>query len=397
VTLSAGCLSNDSLSVARALSAGEATMNPMPITTSLRTLFDSFADRPPIGSGPLQAHTPLSSHFDGSAAADREPLLDLSLAGHLLLPLAIFATSLVTIELSRLSNLIATLWPTNAILLVALLRHVRSLSNYASILIGGSVATAIASLLAGNSLPLCVILAAANLVEIATAFVLLAAFQIGTSNLTSFKNLLIFIIVAGGIAPIGGGIVSAVALGAAHGIPATAVWRNWYPGHALGMIIVAPFLISVTSSEWQARRIKERFGEAGGIFAFLFVVGVYAIFFRPIIFILAPLILFATIRFGLIGATLTTFATAVLSTVFVVLNLGESLIQQADLSARIFALQVFLAITSLWSIPTAALLAERDRLRGSPAPSCKTRKDWPNGKSPAASLSSRRKVRPKTG
>jgi hypothetical protein len=87
----------------------------MPITTSLRTFFGTFADRPrPIGSGQLQVQTPPSPGFDGNAAGDREPLFDLSLAGHLLLPLAIFATSLVTIELSRLSNLIAILWPTNA-------------------------------------------------------------------------------------------------------------------------------------------------------------------------------------------------------------------------------------------------------------------------------------------
>jgi hypothetical protein len=47
------------------------------------------------------------------------------------------------------------------------------------------------------------------------------------------------------------------------------VWRNWYPSHALGMIIVASFLISITSSAWRTNRIRQRLGEAIAILAFI--------------------------------------------------------------------------------------------------------------------------------
>ena len=50
---------------------------------------------------------------------------------HVLLPVAIFVISLLTIEFSRHSNLIATIWPSNAIILAALLRYARSPINYA--------------------------------------------------------------------------------------------------------------------------------------------------------------------------------------------------------------------------------------------------------------------------
>ncbi len=139
------------------------------------------------------------------------------------------------------------------------------------------------------------------------------------------------------------------------------VWRTWYPGHALGMIIVAPFLVSITSTEWETRRIRQQLGEAAGILALIFAAGVCGVLFRPIIFIVAPLILFATIRFGLIGASTATLATALFSSMFVVFDLGAPLISHVDLSVR---MQVFLAITALCLLPTAALLTERDRLLG---------------------------------
>jgi len=336
----------------------------MPIKTTLSNIFAAFAHRRPSPEpGDLQSRASGAQQaFGASAGSNREPLLELSLGGHLLLPVAVFVTSLLTIDFSRLSNLVATLWPSNAIILVALLRHVRSPANYASIFVGGSAATAVASLISGNSPALCTILLVANFVEVATAFVLLETFKIDDSNLTSFRSLLIFMGLAGGIAPIGSTIISAVAFASAHGVPWLSVLRNWYPGHALGMIIVAPFLISITSSERHRLILQQRRGEVAAILILIAAVALWAGFFRSMLFVTAPMILFATVRFGLIGATVATFATALVSSAFVIADIGQPVLSQPVLSERIFALQIFLAITSFWSLPTAALLTERDRL-----------------------------------
>jgi signal transduction histidine kinase len=295
-------------------------------------------------------------------AANREPPQELSPAGRLLLPVAVFSISFLSIEFAQLSNFIGPVWPANAIILVALLRHVRSLSNYGSIILSGAAAIAAANMMSRSSPALSAIIAAANIVEITTALALLLIFRIKPCNLTSFKNLLIFIIVAGGVAPIASAFISAEAFGRAHGIPWFSVWRNWYPSHALGMIIVAPFLISVTSPEWRALQIRKRIGEAAATLALFVAVGICAAYFRSVIFLVAPAILFATLRFGLIGATMATFVTALIAGGFVVMGIGQPLLSQPEISERIFALQVFLAITSLWALPTAALLTERDRL-----------------------------------
>jgi signal transduction histidine kinase len=318
--------------------------------------------RSSTGADELQFQALGGQTVNDDAISSHEPPLNLTFAGHLLLPVAIFAVSLLTIEFSRLSNLVATLWPSNAIMLVALLRYVRSPTNCISIFVSGSAATALAGALSGNSAALCATLSVANFVEVATALVFLRTFQIDASNLTSFRNLLIFIVIAGGIAPISSALIGAVAFGSSYGIPWVAVWRNWYPGHALGMIIVAPFLISVTSSEFHALRVKQRAAEAATVLMLIVAVAIGVSFFRSMLFLTAPIILFTTARFGLIGATIATFVIALTASAFVVAGIGQPVLPQPVLSERIFALQIFLAITSFWSLPTAALLTERDRL-----------------------------------
>jgi signal transduction histidine kinase len=303
-----------------------------------------------------------SSLFDESPASNRDQQSNLSPIGHLLLPAAVFSVTLITIEFSHLSNFIATLWPPNAILLVALLRYARSMRNYGSILAGGACAIALANFVTGNGPAYSAMLGAANIAEVGIALALLSIFQIGISNLTSFKNLLIFIIVAGGVAPIGSDAVSAMVIGAAHKIPWPAIWLNSYPAHALGMIIVTPFLISATSSEWQTLRIKRRIGEAAAVLALVIAIAICGAYFRSLIFIIAPAVLFATLRFGVAGATVATLVIAIIASSFVVLGIGEPIITQSELSERILGFQILIAITSLWSLPIAALLTERDRL-----------------------------------
>jgi signal transduction histidine kinase len=291
-----------------------------------------------------------------------EPLFDLSLGGHLLLPVAIFVTSMLSIEFSHSAHFVGTLWASNAVILVALMRHRRNLTNYGSIILGGAAASALAGIIGGDTPALAATLAVINIGEVAAALVLLSLFNVEASNLGSFRNLLIFMAVAGGLAPFVSAVASIFAFAPAHELPWLVVWRKWFACHALGMVIVGPFLISVTSREWSAMRFKDRLPEALAIFALFVTIGICASYFRPFMFVLAPAILITTIRFGLIGATLATLVTAVIASVFVRFGIGQPILSQPVLAERILALQAFLAITSFWSLPTAALLAERSRL-----------------------------------
>jgi signal transduction histidine kinase len=333
----------------------------MPDRTGFSNIFAAAVHgRPPIGAEPLRVSETADARSDAASA----PLPDLSLAGHLLLPVAIFAVTLLAIEFSRSANFAATIWPTNAIVLVALLRHARNLRNYGSIIVGSACAIALASAVSGNGAGPSAILGAANIFEVAVTLAFLSVLHIGAANLTSFRNLLIFMFVAGGVAPAGSDAIIAMVVGSVHDIPWRTVWLHFYPAHGLGMMIVAPFLISVTSQQWHEQRVRQRRAEAAGIFAMVIAVGICSAYFRSFIFLMVPAILFATVRFGLIGATTANLLTALCTSSFVILNIGEPLLSRSDPSERVLALQVLLAITSLWCLPIAALLTERDRLLG---------------------------------
>lgn len=294
---------------------------------------------------------------------DGEALPNLRPPYHILLPVAIFLVSALTISISRHSNLVATLWPADAIMLAVLVCHSHSFMNSVSIIVGGSVAIALASLLAGNGYELCAVLGIGDGIEVISALALLAAFQISPSNLTSFNGMLIFMFLAGGIAPIGSTLLSTSAYGLAHDVAWSPIWRNWYAGHALGMVILVPFLVSIMSSEWRTQRIKERIPEVVAIAVLFVAISVFADYFRSIIFVIAPAILLATVRFGIIGAAAATCLVAIVASFYVMSNVGHPLfLNQPELSQRMFGLQGFLAITAFWSLPTAALITERDHL-----------------------------------
>jgi signal transduction histidine kinase len=309
-----------------------------------------------IGQLPLQLNAAPPSD-------QNEPLLNLSLASLFLLPIVIFVITLLTIKFSQYSNIIATIWPASAVVLVALLRHKRSVRNYTPIFAGSGCAIVLASLAAGNGWTASVVIGTADIFEIAVTVALLSACKIDASNLTGFKNLLLFILIGACIAPIGCDAITAMAIGAARGgIPWRTVWLHTYPAHALGMVCVAPFLISVTSKDWQRLRIQHRYIEAAIIFLIVVGAAVCGSYFRSVIFIIVPAILLATVRFGLIGATAANLITSFIASSFVVLGIGQTILERPPLADQITALQVLLAFTSLWCLPIAALLVERDRL-----------------------------------
>ena len=121
---------------------------------------------------------PQTTDWAVQAAALEEPAPTLSGIAYPLLLLAIFASSLVTIEFARHSDLIATIWPSNAIILAAILRYARGPMLYPLLLVGGAAASGVAGLAAGNSPIFCSTLFAANIVEVATALVLLKLVRI---------------------------------------------------------------------------------------------------------------------------------------------------------------------------------------------------------------------------
>src|SRR5580700_2493536 len=139
----------------------------MPERTGLSNIFAAAAHGR-SSTGPDQFRVPATGDgaVNAETAADREPA-DLSLAGHLLLPVAVFAVTLLTLDFLLSANFAATIWPANAVVLVALLRHTRNLRNYGSIVVGSTCAIALANIAIGDSAASSAIFGVANIFEVA--------------------------------------------------------------------------------------------------------------------------------------------------------------------------------------------------------------------------------------
>jgi signal transduction histidine kinase len=128
------------------------------------------------------------------------------------------------------------------------------------------------------------------------------------------------------------------------------------------MIIVGPFLLILNSQHWRALRLNTRYAEAAGVLALVLLVLLFIGYYRGFVFAVVPVVLLAIFRFGIIGAAVATLLVALVGTAFIINGVGLPVLTQVLPGERILAFQIFLATIALWSLPVAAVLAERDSL-----------------------------------
>ncbi len=140
----------------------------MLIRTALSNIFAATAfQRAAADAAP--ASSPTRQGAAAAALSDRQTLPHLVLFGLLLVPVAVFLVAVPTIAFSHSSMYIATLWPANAVILVALLRRAGNRRDYGFLLLSGAFAIGLANIAGGNGALPSTILAFANIAEVAAA------------------------------------------------------------------------------------------------------------------------------------------------------------------------------------------------------------------------------------
>jgi len=279
------------------------------------------------------------------------------------LPVAvvIFVLSFASIAFTRETNSVATLWPANALLLAVLIRSARDLPVRATMLAFGSAALLLSNLAAGNGLALSAALAVANVAEVAIAFGVLLWLGYGAPDMSRPRDLGFFIAIGAMAAPLASASIGAAAVAVVISEPWQRIWLTWYAADALGMAIIGPLALSVGAKEWRRLHLERRATEAVVVVLLIIIVACLASYYRSFLFVIAPVVLLATFRFGVVGAASSTLLVALVASFFVIKGIGPLLLVQSAMAERIFILQIFLAVTVLWSLPVAAALAERDR------------------------------------
>ncbi|WP_178863925.1 sensor domain-containing diguanylate cyclase [Thiomicrorhabdus cannonii] len=262
---------------------------------------------------------------------------------------------------------IAVFWPPNAVVLVALLFN--PVRHWLWILLM-VVPAEIAADYGSFSIQQAFLFALVNVVESALAAALMKRFsaQGAVAFLNSLKQVALFavfaMLLASGFAALLGALVYWYT--AAGDISYFALWRIWWFGDGLGLLLITPLLLSWLGS--QAGFPKENFPRLAmeSLALFGLTLGLSILVFSNPYFLsndfpLSPIILFpsviwAAVRFGVRGASLMNLVIAMIAIYFTVHQAGP--FARIDGAYATLQLQEYLAALALSSLGLAAMLQE---------------------------------------
>jgi len=292
----------------------------------------------------------------------------------------LFAVSVLAVQFTRFEALTA-IWPTNAIAFVAVMRSPWSRAATGRLL--GVIAIALAAplILGGMELWAAALVTIGNLVEIMLAAWLTRAWVGRDSAVTGLGALTKLLVAAAVIAPAAAATLTTPVFAA---IPGTlgqdatplGLWLDFWTADALGMMLIAPFGLAVKLRELSGLNLRRRL--EGGAIWLLILAGCVWVFGQDVflgrpdsaagvadllnLILLTPLLILASLRFGVMGAAGAAITVAAVALGFTVGGEGP----MADLPGltaqqKMYWLQLYLAVVALATLPVAAVLRDRDR------------------------------------
>jgi signal transduction histidine kinase len=270
----------------------------------------------------------------------------------------------VSVEMTRTVGVIASLWAAGGVAVVGWLKGPRTRAfdlAYAGLV---AAAFAIGNVLAGNPVELVAVFTISNMVEVAAAAWLIRRFT-PVVDLSTLGGLTRFLLAVPVVAPLAGGLVAAAGLALVRGDAFAPVLQAWWLGHALGVAAIAPFGLSLTKETFALYHRPERALEALGVLgATVFVA--YVVFFqnyKPIGFLVTPLLLLAAVRMRLLGASTSILIITVAAVGGAMHGLGPThLVHHQTIADKVRLMQLYLLFGCLPALPVACILDERDRL-----------------------------------
>ena len=284
-------------------------------------------------------------------------------AGRLLrLALLVAVFCWTSIVVTRGDGRVAAIWLSNGLMLGLVLGA--DTRHWAGMLAAGYIGNLVASLAAGDSLYLALLLSACNSGEI-----LLAAWPLRrrfgvTLSLTTAPALLYFAGFALLLAPAVSGFLAALLLAVTNGTSATTVFIEWYPADAMGMLILAPLILALKA---QADLPTQQDNLRHAWLPWLLLVSTALLVFSqeryPLLFLVFPPLLVLSYLRGMRGSVLGVATLTVIAVVATIAQRGPfMLIDTTSVHIRVLLLQVFIAIAAAQGLLVGMLLAQRERL-----------------------------------
>jgi len=265
----------------------------------------------------------------------------------------------------------SVVWPPNSILTATLLLSPRR--RWWLYLLAAFPAHLAGELPADWPIPLVLVLFATNCSEALLAAVCVRWFTEVPARLDTLRRMVAFIAGAALVAPFLSSFLDAAAVDVLHGEPYWLVWRTRFFSNVLTELTVVPAILTVASAApgWLRRASPRRRVEAGLLAASLLAVAFVSFGAKdgppavhlsssqsPLAFLL-PFLLWASVRFGPPGASLSLLTTALIA--IWAGTQGRGPFTRLPAAESVFALQIFLTVVAIPLMCLAALIEERRR------------------------------------
>lgn len=290
---------------------------------------------------------------------DTEPFARLvRWAGSLGVGILIFLVASLVIEFTRGSGRVAAIWPVNAMLIVILLKS--PARNWLSQLLAMTGGLLAANIYAGDGLVRGTILALANLAEVCcVAFAFLRWKNVRFISLTGI-SILIFASFAGCFLS-----ASLAALGLM--VTGDSLYLSdatlWFAADFLGIVLFTPVF-------WSLIDRSRKFEIASPDVQFILKLGLLCVttFFvfaqseYPFLFLVPPALVYVAFSGGVKAAAIGLLMITAISLPFTLAGTGPISLMSTEMTAKILALQLFLATNSVLGLAVGAAASDRRRL-----------------------------------
>jgi integral membrane sensor domain MASE1 len=253
---------------------------------------------------------------------------------------------------------ITPFWPPTGIALAALV--VFGVRLWPGITLGAFVT----NVMLGPSLPAVVAISAGNTLAPLCAYLLLrrAAFRPELDRLRDALALVFLGALAGMLVSATVGCTAFLLAGALTADDFWSVWSVWWAGDAMGVLIVAPLLLTLRRVRLPRHEPLLRWVEAAALVCGTALVTVLVLRSTlHLLFLLFPFLIWAAFRFGLAGATPCVLILSVLT--IITADAGAGPFKGHDMFGQLLTVQTFNGTAALTALLLSAVIAEREATR----------------------------------
>ena len=165
--------------------------------------------------------------------------------------------------------------------------------------------------------------------------------------------------VGGLVGPAASMAVAQLALHPARPAAAAELALAWMLSDGLGMLLLAPTLLILTDAMRHRRRLTAREWRDGLLIFALGAMTCVGVFFQsrfPLLFLMVPVVFVHAWRLGRVGTAVSIINISIIASIATSLGHGPIHLIQGGLSAKLYVLQLFLAVSAGLGLPVAIML-----------------------------------------